>query len=74
MVILDPYDMTFDAVGVFGLDFYLNLPHRTVEYYLPRHKTFLQLSFSLSRIYRDSYKTNQAFLWDLIKKVIQNIF
>ena len=23
MVILDPYDMTFDAVGVFGLDFWL---------------------------------------------------
>ena len=23
MVILDPYDMTFDAVGVFGLAFYL---------------------------------------------------
>ena len=26
MVILDPYD----AVGVFGLDFYLNLAHHTV--------------------------------------------
>ena len=23
MLILDPYDMTFDAVGVFGLDFWL---------------------------------------------------
>ena len=23
MVILDPYDMTFDAVGVFGLEFWL---------------------------------------------------
>ena len=23
MVILDPYGMTFDAVGVFGLDFWL---------------------------------------------------
>ena len=23
MVILDPYDMAFDAVGVFGLDFWL---------------------------------------------------
>ena len=32
MVILDPYGMTFDAVGVFGLvfDFYLNLAHHTV--------------------------------------------
>ena len=23
MLILDPYDMTFDAVGVFGMDFWL---------------------------------------------------
>ena len=23
MLILDPYDMAFDAVGVFGLDFWL---------------------------------------------------
>ena len=30
MVILDPYGMTFDAVGVFGLDFCLNLAHHTV--------------------------------------------
>ena len=34
MVILDPYGMTFDAVGVFGLVFWLlfkfDEPHQTV--------------------------------------------
>ena len=32
MVIIDPYGMTFDAVGVFCADFYLNLAHHTVKY------------------------------------------
>ena len=31
MEILDPNGVTFDAVGVFGLDFYLNLAHHTVS-------------------------------------------
>ena len=31
MMILDPNGITFDAVGVFGLVFYLNLAHHTVD-------------------------------------------
>ena len=31
MVILDPYGMTFDDVGVFGLAFYLDPDQHTVD-------------------------------------------
>ena len=45
MEIVDPNGVTFDAVGVFGLDFYLNLVHHTVM------STHLEAAFLKALLY-----------------------
>ena len=71
MVILDPYDMTFDAVGVFGLDFWLLfksassycVPKENINMYKLEPTTGKSFHFSISMIV--IFKMINAFFYNL---------
>ena len=62
MVIINPYGMIFDAVGVFCPDFYLNLAHHTVYiYWLKKVKQLKIELFPLNLVAFSNQKS--SFAW-----------